>query len=261
MIKEKGEASKETNSFFTFAKERNIEIIQGKSIRIVGGEDFSEKDLLRQIHTICQFHKRTMGFRDYLRGRLDNKIGKLYEENKVSLRRLIADIGKLLGKGELNDFEKLLLETAPKFYTIAKESICSIDEEEYVKLIVRSMERQEVCLDKVWFNNIVMESGEEIYVKDMTSSSYNLVEMDCIELLKRVRKKGKRVDYVKLAEYFCKESDLDVMSRNFILSMVKFPTEYMLCCNRYREKRKNWSCEVYCKRLMEAMEHEGGSVC
>ena len=246
--------------FIQYLQQRNIDVIDTAKIKIKYKEkNCTEEDLIYHMDTLCAFHSKAMGFKDYLRVRLNNKIGKSIEEYKVSLKRLKKDIRRLEKKKELNGFEKNLLKFSPKYIEMAKDALSVIDKPSYINFILRSMDREEICLDKVWFNNVLRDK-EKIYVKDISSVSYNLIEMDCIEFFKRLRKRGIKADYVELCKHFCHMSNLSCESEEFILSISSFPSEFMLCCNRYRDKRKNWTIDMFNKRLMEAMEHEGESL-
>lgn len=251
----------EINSFLTFARDKNIEVIDSRGIKIVNKDKFTNEDLYRHIDVICELHNRTTGFKDYLRGRIDNKIGKFTEENKVSLKRVSTFIKLLEQKSQHNKFENILLSNYQKYINMADTALKFVNDPSYIQFIIRCMEREEICLGRVWFNNLAMDN-DKIYIRDIGSLSYNMIEMDCIEFLKRVRKKNKHldVDYVSLCQYFCNKSNLDHNSMEFILNMVSFPSEFILCVNRYRIKKKNWSIETFYNRLEEAMEHENADI-
>lgn len=248
--------SDENNIFIQYLEQKDIEIINSSNIKIKYREKYcTEEDLLYHIETLCDFQAKVMGFKDYLRVRLNNKIGKTIEQYKVSLKRLKKDIRRLERKKDLNEFEKSLVKFGPKYIEIGKEALSVIDKPSYINFILRSMEREEICLDKVWFNNVLRDK-EKIYIKDISSVSYNLIEMDCIEFIKKLRRRGIKTNYQLLCHEFCKKSKLGNDSEEFILSISSFPSEFMMCCDRYRDKRKNWTIDMFNKRLNEAMEHE-----
>lgn len=247
----------EINSFLTYAKDKGIEVLNAKGIRIVNKDKFNVDDLYRQLDVICEFHRRTTGFKDYLRGRIDNKIGKFVEENKVNLKRVNNYIKFLEQKNQHNKFEKTLIYNSEKYINMAERALKCVDDPSYINFIIRAMEGEEICLGRVWFNNLAMDNGK-IYIRDMGSLAYNMIEMDCVEFLKRVRKRnvGLDINYWELCDYFCEKSNLNYNSRTFIFNMLSFPTEFILCVNRYRIKKKKWSIETFYKRLEGAMEHE-----
>ncbi len=75
----------------------------------------------------------------------------------------------------------------PNYINRAEKVIESIYENGYINLVWRSMDRKEICLGKTHFNNIRYNEGIEVI--DINKCSYNMVEMDCIELLYKINKK------------------------------------------------------------------------
>ena len=94
------------------------------------------------------------------------------------------------------------------------------------------MRRCEICLGNTDFQNL--RTNDFINVVDFNNCSYNMVEMDCLPLLSRLKRKGAKLDFCKLAKEFCYIEGLDANSEKFLIALISFPHEFMKCCNRYR---------------------------
>lgn len=245
-------------NFREYLETKDIRVINNIDIKIKN-RNLCEKDLFKHVESLAYFHYKTMGFQDYLKGRLDNKIGRKVEEYKVSLKRLKRDLSNINKLKDLNDFEKLLIIEAPQYIERANNIIKIIDNKSYINFIIRSMNRKEVCLSNVWLNNIICDN-KNIYVNDISDSCYNLVEMDCVEFIRKLRKKGYKDSCINVCKHFCNVEDLGYENERFILAMASFPEEFMKICNKYRNKKKNWGIEKYMSRLDKAILEDGESL-
>ncbi|AWZ49341.1 hypothetical protein C3495_11215 [Clostridiaceae bacterium 14S0207] len=249
-----------TMTFKEYLETQDIRVMDNIDIKIkVKNKNLCEKDVFKHIEALADFHYKTMGFQDYLKGRLDNKIGRKVEEYKVSLKRLKRDLNNINKHEDLNSFEKRLMIEAPEYIGRANNIIRIIDNQFYINFIIRSMERKEVCLSNVWLNNIICDN-KNIYVKDISDACYNLVEMDCVELIKKLRKKGYKDSCINVCKYFCSTENLGYENERFILAMASFPEEFMKICNKYRNKKKNWGIDKYMNRLDKAILEDGESL-
>lgn len=129
----------------------------------------------------------------------------------------------------------------------------------YVEIILRSMRRKEICIQDVWINNLNFED-KNIKIRELKGISYNLVEMDMVYLINKLRRAGYELDWRYICRRFCDMENIDRYSENFIISLVSYPTQFMKCCDRYRENKKIWSFEKYKKKLRKAITEDGKSL-
>jgi len=131
-------------------------------------------------------------------------------------------------------------------------------ENNYRNLIIRSMKREEMCLRNTYFNNL--RKKRDIEVIDIEGCCYNMVEMDAVYFLNRIKRKGINVDFYKIIMEFCKYEHLKNSSVQFILSMISYPYEVMKCCSKYIYGTKNWTEKEYILKLNKAIDEDGESL-
>lgn len=219
-------------------------------------EDITIPMIRDQVHVISEFHIRTLGYTGRMNRRLDNNIGKVVEQYKIHIKRLDRDLKRLKNSNGYSEFEKILSEVGEEYLIRAKKSIKNVYKNNYINLILRSMDRVEMCLGNTYFNNL--REGEKIEVIDTGDCCYNMVETDLVYFLSKIKRHGMNVDFNELVMEFCELQSLGSDSLEFILSMLSYPYEFMKCCNRYRDKSKNWTEEEYVLRLNKAMLADGG---
>lgn len=242
-----------------------IKYLESKGIKKVDSfdeeikyESITPSMIKEQIYIISEFHRNTLGYTGRMNKRLDNNIGKTVEQYKVYTKKLNRDLEKLKEKEIHNKFEKVLLEKGDLYLIRAKHCIESIYNNNYISLIMRSMKKVEMCLGNTYFNNL--RKNESIEIKSIDGCCYNMFEMDIIYLLSKIKKKGMSVDFDSLIREFCQVESLDDNSIGFIRAVISYPYEFIRCCNRYREKSKEWTEDEYVSKLEKAMTLDGESL-
>lgn len=217
-------------------------------------------DLLikKQVYNISEFHIKTFGYAGYMNKRLDNNIGKTVEQYKIYIRRFSKQLSKFKENGVDNEFEELVLKHGDMYLDRANKCMNTIYINDYLNLILRSMRRTEMCIGDTYFNNL--RKAKNLEIINVESCCYNMVEMDLVGLLTKIKKRGMNVDFNNSIKDFCNLESLDKNSFNFILSMISYPYEFVRCCNRYREGIKKWTTEQYTEKLQKAMVADGNSL-
>jgi hypothetical protein len=242
-----------------------VEYLSSKGIKCVDNfHDFNKVNgmtsstIKEQINIISEFHRITLGYTGRMNKRLENNIGKTIEQYKVYIKRVDKQLKDIKENGANNKFEELLLNQGEFYLDRAKKCISIIYKNDYVGLILRSMERVEMCLGNTYFNNL--RKRDNIEIIDMNCCSYNLSEMDVIYLLSKIKRKKIKVDFSNLALEFCELESLDNKSCNFILASMSYPCEFMKWCNRYRGNNKSFTKEQYDIKLKKAIVLDGESL-
>ena len=217
-----------------------------------------EEEVRKQLELIFQFHKSMIGLNSYMIKRLENKTGKTVEEYKVNIRKLKRQIKTIELKSPNNEYEELLLKQGNHYIVRAQRCIDEINKCNYINLITRSMNNNEVCLGNTDFENLGYLN--KIVIKQIENCCFNMVEMDCWYLLSRLKRKGKEFNWHSLVNYFCKEHSIGLDSEGFILALMSYPYEFMKCCTRYRENKKTWNAEKYKRNLEKAIIKDGESL-
>lgn len=241
-----------------YLKSKNINIIEDFKDDYRQLNNLSEELVTEQLKVISFFHKNTLGNKSYIRGGIKNKTGSIIEKYKLDLKKINKYVRNLKDKKSNNtDLEKLILDYMPNYINRAEKVIENIYENGYINLVWRSMERKEICLGKTYFNNI--RYNKEIEVIDISKCSYDMVEMDCIELLYKVNKKNSSLNIEKLCENFCEFESLNDESYKFILYMLSYPYSIVKCCTKYMKEKDLNKEKHYMDRFNKAMKLDSNS--
>jgi hypothetical protein len=244
-------------SFLEYLSLKDIELVENfHDYKPSALEDIDEAKIEMQLFNISEFHKNVMGYKGYMGKRLDNKTGSVVEQYKVNIKRLRRYLKNIRVNSAASDFERLLLKEGFDYLQRAETCISEIFNSGYMSIIERSMKKTEICLGLVDFNNL-RKNAEKIELLSLNKCCNNNVEMDCFYLLNKYRRKGIKLDYKRLASKFCQYEGLDENSCKYILALLSYPYGFMKCCNRYREKTKEWSEEQYKESLLKEIVKDG----
>ena len=223
-----------------------------------GYNDITEELIIKQFSAIYNFHKKSLGFDGYLRNRLNNNTGKTIEEYKISIKKLSGDINNINKYEPKNVYEQLIIKYGNGAISRGQKCIKTVYESNYLEILTRSMRRGEICLGNTFFKNI--RQNEAIEVVSFENCSYNMVEMDCFFLLSKLKRKGLKLNFNRLAEHFCYIEGLDRSSLNFIRALISYPHEFMKCCNRYRSGKRMWHEDKVPEKIIKALTQDGNSL-
>jgi hypothetical protein len=242
-----------------------LDYLSSKGIHQVGAFEFcklpqlasiDENEMEKQLYILSDFHSKVIGYSGYMGKRLDNKTGSVVEQYKVNIKRLKRYLKNIRVNSANSNFERRLLKEGFEYLQRAEKCISEAYNAGYMAIIERSMKRTELCLGSADFNNIV-KNEDIIEVVSLEKCCYNNIEIDCFSLLAKYKSKGVKLDYKMLVDKFCEFEGLGEESSIFILALLSYPQNFMKCCNRYRERKKDWSEEEYEDRLVKAMMKDG----
>lgn len=228
---------------------KNVDAIQFKNKN--KDLEITKELIIKQFLAICDFHEKSLGFNEYLRNKLNNNTGKIIEEYKISIKKLISDINNIKRDEPKNTFEELIVKYGDEFIKRGEDCIREVYNSDYIGIITRSMRRTEICLGNTDFQNI--QKNNFVEVVSFENCSYNMVEMDCFILLNKLRRKGAELDFQKLAEEFCYIEGLGASSSKFLIALISYPYEFMKCCNKYREIKNKGFEDRLSKKLLKAI--------
>lgn len=245
-----------SNYFSNFLQDKGIKIVDGFSEIAV--KNINEEELEKQLFVISEFHKKTLGYNSHITRRLENKIGRTVEQYKINIKRVKRYLKNTKIKCPENSFEKLFLEVGDEYIEKAEKCISLLYSSGYIDIIKRSMKKSEICLGNTDFSNLRKKDNIEII--SIEGCSYNTIEMDAFYLLNKYKRRELKTDYKYLTEKFCEYEDLDKNSYNFIVALLNYPYDFLRCCNRYREDKKDWSIEEYKLNLEKAIIRDSESL-
>lgn len=186
--------------------------------------------------------------------RINSNIGKRLENIKVIQKRLKKDIVLREKLSDINSMDAFILENGENILNKVDEAIDMLKEIDYLGIIRRSMKKNEICLGRVDEGNLrVIESIE---VGSLKGVSYNLVEEDIYNYLKRVKKRDSTVNLNKFIEEYINLSSLNRDSKDYISILLSIPYDSLKQWYRYKYNKKNLLPEEYLKNIKASMEYE-----
>lgn len=221
-----------SNAFLEYVKTKNVILLKHSKEDIL--EEVKDENVIEQLYILGDFHKRVMGYDNYVGHRLEDKRGRIVEQYKVYNKRFKRQYDSIRNKDTHNSFEKLLLEHGEEYINRAEESIKIVNSYGYLDLIKRSMKRIEVCLGNTHHTELIR--GEYIEATNLNNCFYDLVEVDAVYLFNKLLKDGVKLNYSNLIEKFCEIEGLDDRSQKFIEALISYPQDFMKCCSKYNKR-------------------------
>lgn len=244
------------DNFKDYLRGFNIFIVEEIEI---DDRDYYEEALRKQLYTLSDFSRIASNYRGIEVRSFKNNTGHYVEETKVLYRRYKRYIEGLKLKKEVNPVEEFILSNDKKFKNKAKESLIYVTFNEYISILRRSMDNNEISIGNVLMANI-KRKDTHIQIVSLDQCSYNIMEMDAVLMIKAIRKKYLDVELGPIIEDFCDYNGLYTCSEKFIKALVSFPYEYFRWINNFRLNRKALSYDEYLKKLKKAIVRDGESL-
>lgn len=239
-----------------------IEFLNGNGI-IVGEENFprgSKKkymwDIEYQIELMVEIQKIMMGKKSYIIPRIESSIGHEIETFIVQAKKTSKMLKLFEEKVSKNDFDYFIIEEGKKILDRANRSLDTLDENEYLKIIVRSMNNYEVCLGRVDEGNLKKE-GMVICIRTIRYVSYNMIEHDCYSYIKRLKRRGYSGDIVHIINKFAEEAKLESESKNYMKVLANYPVESIKVLSKLRYDRERFTDDEWVKEINMSQSIDG----
>lgn len=236
------------------SKETFLEYITRKGVKIFNVDEKSKlspkikkDDIVKQIYLINEFHNKAMGYDNFLGGNLQDKRGRTVEQYKMYIRKLRREYKWLANKKELTPLEKIFIRYGNDYLSKADECIKQIYENNYLGLLKRSMNKSEVCLGDTYFTNL--RGNDVLEISSLQSCCYDMVEMDVVYLLNKVKKKNEDLNLIELIDEFCDIENLGKESKKFIQSLIYYPYDFIKCYMRYKKNGNELNEARYIRKL------------
>lgn len=233
---------------------------ESKGIVVIGNyfphaKDFNRKSCENQIRTMVELHKLLINCKFNNLSRFRSTIGKEIEDYKVQLKKIQHDYQMVFDKNSKNDVEKLFLSEGKRMIYKGMQAIDYICCNGYLDIIKRSMNRDEICIGRADSGNLRKVNGKfEIGV--IKGMSYNLVEEDLYKYIKKMQKKGMKIDEEEFIKFFVHQSHLSLSSINYLRGLCTYPRDFFKTWERYKENKKNKSEEEFLELLSKSLKYE-----
>ncbi|ADL52856.1 hypothetical protein [Clostridium cellulovorans] len=244
------------DNFKDYLKDFNIFTVDEIEI---DDRDYYEEALRKHLYTLSDFSRIASNYRGIEVRSFRNNTGHYVEETKVLYRRYKRYIEGLKCKKELNPVEEFILCNDKKSRIKAKESLSYVTFNEYISILRRSMDNNEISIGNVLMTNI-KRKDTHIQVVSLDQCSYNFMEMDAVFMIKVIRKRHLDVELGPIIEDFCDYNGLYTCSEKLIKALVSFPYEYFKWVNHFRLNRKELGYDEYLKKLKKAIVRDGDSL-
>ncbi|MDY4078489.1 MAG: hypothetical protein SOY42_06850 [Clostridium sp.] len=212
-----------------------------------GIRDINEKKVMEQIIIIQNAHKILSGYNCYGITRINSTIGRRVEHIKVMLKRLRKDLERRDSYKEINPMDKFILSNGNKILSKGEMGINALKEVDYIGIIKRSMKKNEIALGRVDEKNLRVTN--ELEIGTLKNISYNLVEEDVYDYLKRVRIKNKKISLEKCIDKYIESSHLSDDSRDYIYILLMIPYGTLNLWYKYAYGRKGDSWQEQFKKI------------
>ena len=231
----------------------------------VGTEHFKKENVIidkvsiyNQIRLISEVQRIFIKNKKSILPPIDSTIGRELEGFKVKIKRLKRYLNELNYKYN-NSFNNYLIEELNSTIERAELTLNSIDNDKYIELIKRSMSNNEVCLGKVDEGNL-KKSGRSIQIKSTKYLSCNLIEHDCYNYIKRLKKRGYISDLEEIIIFFTNIQHLDIYSKEYIVMLANYPIESIKTFLRVKEDKDVYTEEQWINAIEQSKSIDGNDL-
>lgn len=236
----------------TYLNNKNI-IIDEKLYRNV---DRNSIDVSNQIDLIVMMHDRVMNNEITIIPRVNSTIGKDIENFKVKIKKVEKMLKSISLKNNISDLDFYIVEKGNSALDRAKKSLQIIDNDTYIDLIKRSMSNYEICLGRVDEVNLRLEKGEVLKIRTAKYISYNLIEHDLFNYIRRLKRRNFNIQVEKVIDEFIYKSCLSEKSKSYLTALCNYPFETMKLIYKYSYyDYEDYDCLV--EKVNEAIKIDG----
>ena len=235
------------------------EYLSSRSI-IISDEKFkdnAEVSVSDQIQLISDAHKRLLDGKEAIIPRIQSVIVREFEGYKVDIKKNKNYINKIINNKSTNYIEDYLIDEGSRIIKKAQETLSLLDLEIYFSIIKRSMKRYEICLGRVDESSLKRDKNEIIYIRSNKYIVYDLLESDCYNYIKKIKRRKKGYGINNIIDEFVNKSALDQESIKYLRILSIYPNESMKILNKCRNGRIDITNEDVVSKFRNAKECDG----
>ena len=211
-------------------------------------KNIDRKSIISQINLMVELHKTLIGCNFNELSRVKSTIGKEVESYKVQMKKLQGHYDYIVSKPCTNEVDKLILSNGKIMLKQGKEALNHIYEHDYLGVIKRSMNREEICIGKVDGSNLRKNDGK-IEIGIIKGMAYNLVEEDLFSYIKKLQRKNVCIDEEELIKLFVHGSHLSFNSFDYLRGLCSYPKDFLKIWERYMESKRKKSNSINLERI------------
>lgn len=213
----------------------------------------SEENLLKQIKIINYLHNILSSY-GIGKSKLPCKIGKLVEGINVNIKLCRMQLSGIYMLRNRNKVDNLLLEYGEKILERGQQTIIDISNIDYLGIVKRAMDKNEICIGNPSIENIIVM--DKIEIGSIKGLSYNLVEEDIYKLLKDSSRENPNYNYDNLLSKYIEISNLKEESYKYIEILLNYPLDFFKEWKKYKKKSRGEDIEKYYNNLKIALDYE-----
>jgi hypothetical protein len=204
--------------------------------------------LISEVHSILSGYHYNGSFR------INSTIGKRVECIKVYIKRLKTDLERRKKREFLNSMDRFLLSKGKNIIKQGEEALEGIKEIDYLGLISRSMRKNEICLGRADEGNL--RKNNEIEIGNIKNLSYNLIEEDIYEYLKKIRRRVGILKEDLYIEKYIIEERLQNSSGQYIKLLLQIPYDSLRQWLKYAQGKRIMAPEEYLENIEKSLKYE-----
>lgn len=213
----------------------------------------SADEILRCAELLSNFHNQAKGFETPKHVKIRShtcKWKKTFTKCRNELDKFKECIDKLKLKGE---FDYTYRSSIDYFQKEAELAIRILEHSGYNELCDYYINERYVCHDSYYYQNILIDKDDRLYIVDLESCQYDVPMSDLGKLIRRVlSKKRFRWDFDlcrKIIESYSKVRPMTKSEYEILLAMLVFPHKFWKLGKKRYDKSKKWNEDKYRKKL------------
>jgi len=218
-----------------------------------------QEDVLRCAELLSEFHNRAKGFKKPKHVKVKSYYGKWikhFDKYTAELEGFRDKIDRLPIKSE---FDYMYRNYISSFANEARLATAILRQCNYDMLQEFQKNELYICHDSFYYQNVLIDKQNKMYIVDLESCCYNLPMSDLGKFLRRVLSKSKyKWDFDicrKIIESYCKIRPISKDEYILLLSMIVFPHKFWKLGRKRYVKNKKWVEEKYKKKLRKIVKY------
>ncbi|SEF47394.1 spore coat protein, CotS family [Caloramator fervidus] len=223
--------------------------------------DFSDISVLRKaVELLAKFHLKAKGFevksiklKDNFNNNWEKKILKICDDLR-EFKRLIEN------KKIKTQFDEKYLELIEDNLNLCLEILNIFKKEKYKKLCERAKKEKYVCHDSFYYQNLLLDDNNELYLIDLDSIVYDLPAYDLAKFIRRIMNKKRYSWNYEIAKEMLKIYDeirkIEDDEYEIILGYLLIPHRFWKLGKKRYFKNKEWSEEKYLRKLEKEIRYK-----
>lgn len=212
----------------SYLQNKNIYIIN-KKINI---EKINMEEIFKQVDNIIFFQRSFGKHKENLFPRIKCTIGKEIDNFNGQILLIKKYLNSINNKDNLKELDRDIIKNGNNLIEKVNNSIRHIENNDYKKLIKRSMNNYEVCLGRSDEVNLRVNKDGTINIGTIKYLTYNLKENDIYFYIKKIKKRNILIDYEEVIDYYILKENLEENSREYLKALISIPNEELKILER-----------------------------